>query len=40
MPVEPVWGDRYPFPGMIRLSIGIENTQKIIDFISEGLNGI
>ena len=37
MPVEPVWGDRYPFPGMIRLSIGIENAEKIIGIINSGL---
>lgn len=38
MPVEPVWGDRYPFPGMIRLSVGIENVVDIIGVISKGLN--
>ncbi len=31
MPVEPVWGDRYPFPGMIRLSLGIEDASSLID---------
>ncbi len=25
LPVEAVWGQKYPFPGMIRLSVGIEN---------------
>ena len=25
LPVEPVWGDKYPMPGMIRLSVGIED---------------
>ncbi|MHC4941989.1 MAG: trans-sulfuration enzyme family protein [Planctomycetota bacterium] len=24
LPVEAVWGEKYPFPGMIRLSVGIE----------------
>lgn len=27
MPVEPVWGDRYPDAGMIRLSIGFESFE-------------
>lgn len=40
MPVEPVWGDRYPFPGMVRLSIGIENSYRIIDALSKGLDSI
>jgi cystathionine beta-lyase/cystathionine gamma-synthase len=40
MPVEPVWGDKYPFPGMIRLSIGIENSDNIIEVISKGLDAI
>lgn len=38
MPVEPVWGDRYPFPGMIRLSIGIENVDKILETLNSRLN--
>jgi cystathionine beta-lyase/cystathionine gamma-synthase len=25
LPVEAVWGAKYPYPGMIRLSVGIEN---------------
>ncbi|MGE0076498.1 MAG: PLP-dependent aspartate aminotransferase family protein [Bacteroidales bacterium] len=37
MPVEPVWGDRYPYPGMIRLSIGIEQDVDIIDKLAKGL---
>lgn len=37
MPIEPVWGDRYPFPGMIRLSIGIEQTSKILEILNNGL---
>jgi cystathionine beta-lyase/cystathionine gamma-synthase len=40
MPVEPVWGDRYPYPGMIRLSIGIECVDSIINMISEGLSAL
>jgi cystathionine beta-lyase/cystathionine gamma-synthase len=27
--VESVWGDKYPLPGMIRLSVGIENYQEL-----------
>ena len=40
MPVEPVWGDRYPFPGMIRLSIGIENVDRLISLLTNGLKEI
>jgi cystathionine beta-lyase/cystathionine gamma-synthase len=38
MPIEPVWGDKYPFPGMIRLSVGIENIDKLIGSISNALD--
>lgn len=38
MPIEPVWGDRYPFPGMIRLSVGIENTDWLVNIIGEALD--
>lgn len=40
MPVEPVWGDRYPFPGMIRLSVGIEDQKELIKVISDALDAI
>lgn len=40
MPVEPVWGDRYPFPGMIRLSVGIEDQKELIKVISNALDAI
>lgn len=40
MPVEPVWGDRYPYPGMVRLSIGIESVDGLIESIKEGLNAL
>jgi len=40
MPVEPVWGDRYPFPGMVRLSVGIESSYIIINALSKGLDSI
>lgn len=29
LPVEAVWGQKYPYPGMIRLSVGIENYPKL-----------
>jgi cystathionine beta-lyase/cystathionine gamma-synthase len=39
MPVEAVWGAKYPEPGMIRLSIGYEDTEKLKDIILRGLKG-
>ena len=38
MPIEPVWGDKYPFPGMIRLSVGIEDVDDLVDVIGNALN--
>lgn len=38
MPIEPVWGDRYPFPGMIRLSVGIEPTEKLLAIVGQALD--
>ena len=40
MPIEPVWGDKFPYPGMIRLSVGIENTDSLISTIGQALNSI
>jgi cystathionine beta-lyase/cystathionine gamma-synthase len=40
MPIEPVWGDRYPFPGMIRLSVGIEDTDHLIKVIGNALDSL
>ncbi len=40
MPVEPVWGDKYPFPGMIRLSIGIEDQKELIQILDTALAAI
>jgi len=37
MPVEPVWGSKYHEPGMIRLSVGFEDTEKLLELISFGL---
>jgi cystathionine beta-lyase/cystathionine gamma-synthase len=38
MPIEPVWGDKFPFPGMIRLSVGIENTNYLTKTIGDALD--
>jgi cystathionine beta-lyase/cystathionine gamma-synthase len=40
MPIEPVWGDKFPFPGMIRFSIGIENSDKLLKTLSNALNSL
>jgi len=40
LPVEPVWGAKYPMPGVIRLSVGIENPDKIIGWIGDALDRI
>ncbi|MBS0010613.1 MAG: PLP-dependent transferase [Bacteroidales bacterium] len=37
MPVEPIWGDRYPEPGMIRLSTGFEDTGELVSAIRASL---
>jgi len=29
LPVEAVWGEKYPYPGMIRLSVGIERYEDL-----------
>lgn len=40
MPVEPIWGDRYPYPGMIRLSLGFEDTGKLLACIKTALDKV
>jgi cystathionine beta-lyase/cystathionine gamma-synthase len=40
MPVEAVWGEKYPEPGMIRLSAGFEDTDELVNTISTSLNNI
>ena len=40
LPVEAVWGQKYPLPGMIRLSLGIENTHTLIQTFNQALNEI
>jgi cystathionine beta-lyase/cystathionine gamma-synthase len=37
MPVESVWGAKYPEPGMIRLSVGFENYNSLEAVILKGL---
>jgi cystathionine beta-lyase/cystathionine gamma-synthase len=36
MPVEAVWGTKYPEPGMIRLSVGYEDTGRLKDIVGRG----
>ena len=38
MPVESVWGAKYPEPGMIRLSVGFENYNELEKTILEALD--
>lgn len=40
MPVEAVWGAKYPEPGMIRLSVGFEEYSKLESTISVALEKI
>jgi cystathionine beta-lyase/cystathionine gamma-synthase len=40
MPVEAVWGVRYPEPGMIRLSVGFEEYARLENTISEALKQV
>jgi cystathionine beta-lyase/cystathionine gamma-synthase len=37
MPVEAVWGTKYPEPGMIRLSVGFEDSGILLEIIRRGL---
>jgi cystathionine beta-lyase/cystathionine gamma-synthase len=40
MPVEAVWGAKYPEPGMIRLSVGFEDYLGLEGTISKALQTI
>jgi len=40
MPVESVWGEKYPEPGMLRMSLGFEETEDITATISDALKTI
>jgi cystathionine beta-lyase/cystathionine gamma-synthase len=37
LPVESVWGEKYPEPGMIRLSVGVEDYPELESTILNGL---
>jgi cystathionine beta-lyase/cystathionine gamma-synthase len=37
LPVESVWGAKYPEPGMLRLSAGFEDTAELVGIINSGL---
>ena len=39
LPVEAVWGEQYPGPGLIRMSVGIEETEELLEVLSKGLEG-
>ncbi len=38
LPVEPVWGEKYPLPGMIRLSVGIEELTHLEEVVLSALD--
>jgi hypothetical protein len=40
MPVEAVWGTKYPEPGMIRLSVGFEAYWELEEVVSKALSGL
>lgn len=40
MPVESVWGAKYPEPGMLRISAGFEETDELILTIKEGMDSL
>ena len=40
MPVESVWGEKYPEPGMLRMSLGFEETEEITETITRALKTI
>jgi len=40
MPVESVWGAKYPEPGMIRLSAGFEDPDELKSTIEDGLKSV
>lgn len=40
LPVEPVWGGKYPLPGYIRLSVGIEEIDILLQNIADALDKI
>ncbi|MBC8343937.1 MAG: aminotransferase class I/II-fold pyridoxal phosphate-dependent enzyme [Bacteroidetes bacterium] len=40
LPVEAVWGEKYPYPGMIRLSVGAEPIEELKEYVLKALDQI
>jgi len=40
MPVEAVWGAKYPEPGMLRLSVGFEKYKELESTISRAVDDL
>jgi cystathionine beta-lyase/cystathionine gamma-synthase len=40
MPVEAVWGTKYPEPGMIRLSVGFENYEELETYFRKAIEDV
>lgn len=40
LPVEAVWGEKYPMPGTVRFSVGIEDYQRLEKIVFEALEHI
>ncbi|HDJ33327.1 MAG TPA: hypothetical protein ENF21_04420 [Bacteroidetes bacterium] len=40
LPVEPVWGAKYPMPGLIRLSVGIEPYEELEGNIRKAMDSL
>lgn len=40
LPIEAVWGEKYPYPGMLRLSVGIESYVSLEGTIKKALDGL
>lgn len=40
LPVDPVWGEKYPLPGMIRLSAGVEEIGTLLNILKNALNEV
>jgi cystathionine beta-lyase/cystathionine gamma-synthase len=40
LPIETVWADKYPYPGAIRLSVGIEEYEHLEKIFKKALNTI
>jgi cystathionine beta-lyase/cystathionine gamma-synthase len=40
MPVEAVWGAKYPEPGMLRLSVGFEEYDQLASIVTSALESL